>query len=269
MDKTVKLDVDIVGVGTPILLLHGFPDSRKLWEEMIPLFVNSGYQVIAPDMRGFGDSPLLPNEEDYKVELVIGDLIHLLDDLGIQAPVHLLGHDWGAVIAWCMAINHPNRVKSMVPVSVGHPMSYARAGLLQKWKGRYVIGFQLRGLAERWMSKDDFASLRSWGKQHPLIEDSISHMSRPGRLTAGLNYYRANLSDSLTGVWNKRCKVPTLGIWGSDDSMLTEDQMVNSEHYMDGPWSYQRLIVGHWIPLEQPDVLFNVVYDWHKSLARQ
>jgi len=233
MDKTVKLDVDIVGVGTPILLLHGFPDSRKLWEEMIPLFVNSGYQVIAPDMRGFGDSPLLPNKEDYKVELVIGDLIQLLDDLGIQAPVHLLSHDWGAVIAWCMAINHPDRVKSMVPVSVGHPMSYARAGLLQKWKGRYVIGFQLRGLAERWMSKDDF------------------------------------LSDSLTGVWNKRCKVPTLGIWGSDDSMLTEDQMVNSEHYMDGPWSYQRLIGGHWIPLEQPDVLFNVVYDWHKSLARQ
>ena len=266
MNKAVKLAVDITGEGIPILLLHGFPDSRKMWREITPLFVDNGYRVIAPDMRGFGESPLLKRKEDYKAELVIGDLIQLLDEQGIDQPVHVLGHDWGAVIAWCMAILHPNRVVSMVPVSVGHPMSYARAGFMQKWKGRYVLGFQLRGIAESWMSKDDFASLRSWGRQHPQIKDSITNMSRPGRLTAGLNYYRANLSDSLTGLWNKKCQVPTLGIWGSDDSMLTEDQMVNSEHYMDGPWSYQRLIGGHWIPLEQPNILFKVVHDWHKSI---
>ena len=94
----------------------------------------------------------------------------------------------------------------------------------------------------------------------------IRDRSRPGRLTAGLNYYRANLSDSLTGVWNKKCQVPTLGIWGSDDSMLTEDQMKNSEKYMDGPWSYQRLVAGHWIPLEQPDILYEVVNGWHQAL---
>ena len=131
MNKAVKLAVDITGEGIPILLLHGFPDSRKMWREITPLFVDNGYQVIAPDMRGFGESPLLKRKEDYKAELVIGDLIQLLDEQGIDQPVHVLGHDWGAVIAWCMAILHPNRVVSMVPVSVGHPMSYARAGFMQ------------------------------------------------------------------------------------------------------------------------------------------
>lgn len=266
MNRSVKLAVDIVGEGTPILLLHGFPDSRKIWRDITPRFVEHGYQAIAPDMRGFGDSPILDNTADYKAHLVIDDLIQLMDDHETEQPIHVVGHDWGAVIAWCMALSHPDRVRSIVPVSVGHPMSYARAGLEQKWKGRYVLGFQLRGFAERWISKDDFTSLRSWGVQHPMIEDSISLMSRQGRLTAGLNYYRANLVDAFTGVWDKKCKVPTLGIWSSDDSALAEDQMVNSQKYMDAPWSYQRLIGGHWIPLEQPEVLFEVVYDWHQSL---
>jgi pimeloyl-ACP methyl ester carboxylesterase len=160
MNGSVKLAVDVVGEGTPILLLHGIPDARKMWRELTPFFVDEGYQVIAPDMRGFGDSPLLTKTSDYKVKLVLEDLIQLFDDHEIVQPIHVLGHDWGAVIAWCMALSYPDRVKSLVPVSVGHPMSYARAGLLQKWKGRYVLGFQLRGFAEHWMSTDDFASLR-------------------------------------------------------------------------------------------------------------
>lgn len=266
MNRPVKLAVDIIGEGIPILLLHGFPDSRKMWQDFTPLLVDMGYQIIAPDMRGFGDSPLLDNTKDYKANLVIGDLIELLDNHEFEQPVHVLGHDWGAVIAWCIALSHPDRVKSLVPISVGHPMSYARAGLNQKWKGRYVLGFQFRRLAEYWMSKDNFAKLRSWARQHPLIDGSISDMSRPGRLTAGLNYYRANLADSFTGLWNKKCEVPTLGIWSSGDSLLTEGQMVDSQKYMDAPWSYQRLIGGHWIPLDQPKILSDMVYDWHQSL---
>ena len=91
-------------------------------------------------------------------------------------------------------------------------------------------------------------------------------MSRPGRLTAGLNYYRSNLVSAFTNPWPS-CKIPTLGIWSSEDSLLTEDQMTDSEKYMDAQWDFIRMEnIGHWIPLEQPERLFETVSYTHLTL---
>ena len=260
--NTVKLNVDISGHGPPILLLHGFPDSRKMWQKITPYFIKNNYQVIAPDLRGFGDSPMPTQKKDYKVDLIVADLVQLLKDNNITEPIYVMGHDWGAVIAWCFALAHPELVFKMVVLSVGHPKAYAWAGWEQKMKGLYVLGFQFKGLAEYFLTKNDFRSLRQWGKQHPDIKESIQNMSRQGRLTAGLNYYRSNIVSAFANPW-PNCKVPVLGILGANDSLLAEDQMKDSEKYMEGKWTYIRLDnIGHWIPLEQPKHLFTLVHDW-------
>ena len=262
MENTVSLKADISGNGKPILLLHGFPDSKEMWQAITPFFTKNDYQVIAPDMRGFGASPMPGKKKDYKVDLIVADLVELLKVNNITTPVYVMGHDWGAVIAWCFALAHPELVKKLVVLSVGHPKAYAWAGWEQKIKGLYVLGFQFPGVAEYFLSKNDFQGLRQWGKQHPNINESIELISRPNRLTAALNYYRSNIVSAFTNPWDN-CQVPTLGVLGAKDSLLAEDQMTDSEKYMDAEWKYVRLDnIGHWIPLEQPEALFTLVDDW-------
>ncbi len=164
-----------------------------------------------------------------------------------------------------MTLAHPELVKSLVAISVGHPKAYARSGLQQKLKGLYVLGFQFTGIAEYMLSKNNFLCLRRWGYQHTVIKDVIQGMARPERLTASLNYYRVNLVDVFLTAW-PNCKVPVLGIWSTADAFLTEDQMVNSEKYMDANWEYIRLEkMEYWIPLEQPEQLFTLTDEWFQK----
>lgn len=180
MKNEVALNVDISGSGTPVLLLHGFPDSRKIWQAITPYFLEKNYQVIAPDMRGFGDSPNPNGKKHYKIKHVVADLVELLKNQNVYTPVHVVGHDWGSVIGWSLALAYPELVKSFVAVSVGHPKSYAWAGMRQKLKGLYVLGFQFTKIAEYYYSKNNYSGLRKWGYQHPSIEDAIRDMERPG-----------------------------------------------------------------------------------------
>lgn len=265
MKNTIKLKVDISGEGTPVLLLHGFPDSKKLWHTITPSLVEKNYRVIAPDMRGFGDSPIPSSKKQYKTDVVITDIIELLKEQKIKAPIHIIGHDLGAVLAWCFALAHPELVKSVVAISVGHPKAYARAGWRQKIKGLYVLGFQFSGITEYLLSKNDHHLLRRWGRQHPRIDEVIQDISRPGRLTAGLNYYRANLMSVLFAPWPK-CKIPVLGIWSTKDSFLSEDQMANSKKYMEADWKFVQIENGgHWLPIEQAKQLSILADEWFQK----
>ena len=185
-----------------------------------------------------------------------------LEALGSHDPVHVMGHDWGAAVAWCLAISRPELVRSAVAISVGHPTEYARAGLEQKRKGLYTIGWQFPVLAERWLVANDWARMRHWLRQHPDPESCLRNLARTGRLTAGLNWYRANLRSMLLGSW-PQCTVPMLGIWGSEDHCLAEDQMQRSGCRVSGPWHYERIEgAGHWLPLEEPQRITNLAIDW-------
>jgi pimeloyl-ACP methyl ester carboxylesterase len=258
----VTLNVAQAGAGAPVLLLHGFPDSLRLWESVAPRIAAAGYRVIAPDLRGFGDSDAPAGRRHYGIDRLLGDLTGLLRTLEVPGPVHVVGHDWGAVLAWCLAMSQPGQVRSCVAISVGHPREYALAGLEQKRKGLYTIGWQFRGLAERWLVRDDCAPLRRWLRQHPDADGCVRELGRPGRLTAGLNWYRANLLPVLFRPW-PRCRVPTLGIWSSADHCLAEDQMLHSGRRMAAPWRYERLEgIGHWVPLERPDRVAALAVDW-------
>lgn len=263
----LELTVRSAGAGSPVLLLHGFPDSGSLWDAVTPHLVAAGHRVIIPDLRGFGDSDAPTAVREYRLDYVVADLVALLDRLCPQEPVRVIGHDWGAVAAWCLAMAHPERVRAQLVDSVGHPREYALSGLEQKRKGFYTIAWQARGLAEASLSRNDHAGLRRWARQHTRMDEVVRAMSRPGRLTAGLNWYRANLVGVMFGSW-PQCAVPTLGVWSSNDSLLAEDQMQRSARRMSAPWEYVRIDgAGHWLPLEQPERVARLAIDWFQRHA--
>lgn len=260
----LRLNVMDTGTGPPVLLLHGFPDSAELWREVTPHLVAAGHRVIAPDLRGFGDSEAPAGRRQYAIDRVLADMLALLDHLGIGDPVRVMGHDWGAVIAWCLAMFHPERVAASVVLSVGHPREYAWAGFEQKRKGAYTLAWQLPGIAEARLSRDDWAGLRHWARHHPDVDRCIRDLARPRRLTAGLNWYRANLARVMFGAW-PQCRVPTLGVWSSEDHCLAEDQMRNSARRMDAPWRYERIDgAAHWLPLEHPARISELALAWFR-----
>lgn len=260
----VDLNVFDAGAGPTILLLHGFPDSLALWRRVIPALLEGGYRVIAPDQRGFGESSAPRGVRHYRIEHIVGDALALLDSLGVDRA-HVVGHDWGAVIAWFLAGEHPERVRTLTAISVGHPRAYANAGLEQKRKGLYTFFFQLRGVAEWVLSRNGFANFRKWVRNYPETDQWIRDLSRPGRLTAALNWYRANFRRILTGR-HPPCPVPTLGVWSSRDFALAESQMTGSEPYVTASWRYERLEgASHWIPLEVPEQLSDLILDFFRA----
>jgi pimeloyl-ACP methyl ester carboxylesterase len=252
------------GSGKPLLLLHGFPDCLTVWRKMIPGLMAAGYRVIAFDQRGCGETDVPAGKNSYRITEIVDDIPGLLDALGITEPVAVIGHDWGAAIAWAFALTYPQRVSTIVAVSVGHLQSYGRAGIEQKlFKGLYVLWFQFTGVAEWYLLKA--GGLGRWLRRHEDIADIVTGMARPGRLTAGLNWYRANLWSVLFHRWPV-CRVPALGVWSTGDDYLTEAQMRDSANHMDADWTYQRIEhCGHWIPLEAPEKLTQLALDWFEK----
>lgn len=253
------------GDGTPVLLVHGWPDSARLWRHQVPALTQAGYRVIAPDLRGFGESGKPAEVEAYRVRESVTDLIGVLDHIGIERT-HLVGHDFGATTAWLTAIAHPDRVRSLVALSVGHPNSFNAAGLRQLQLSWYMLLFQFEGVAEEFLSADNWARFRALMGGHPETTGWIESLSRPGALTASLNWYRANshprrLIEKTDPLSPSR--VPTLGIWSTHDMALSERQMTGSAEQVDAEWEYLRVEdASHWIPLDAPDLLNRTLADW-------
>jgi pimeloyl-ACP methyl ester carboxylesterase len=202
--------------------------------------------------------------DDYAIPHVVGDLIGVLDHLGVERA-HVVGHDWGAALTWTMAAFAPERVDHLVPVSVGHPSAFAAAGFEQREKSWYMLLFQFEGVAETWLSADGFRNLREWSS-HPDIDEVTTRLEDRGALTAGLNLYRANLPpESLVSgtIPVPPVEAPTMGVWSSGDMALTEAQMTASAEFVKGTWRYERLDgIGHWIPLDAPERLTELLLDF-------
>jgi pimeloyl-ACP methyl ester carboxylesterase len=156
----VGIDFDVAGEGRPVLLLHGFPDCGRLWRNQVPDLVDAGFRVIVPDLRGYGRSDQPDDVESYAIPFLAGDVLGILDQLGIEKS-HVVGHDWGAALAWVVAAIVPDRVDHLVALSVGHPVSFRTAGLAQNEKSWYMLLFQFPGVAEQWLSNDGWANFRA------------------------------------------------------------------------------------------------------------
>jgi len=246
------------------LLLHGFPDSSYLWRKQIPALTGAGFRVIAPDLRGFGQSDKPQEVGEYVMRTLVQDVNGIMDALGIERA-HVVGHDWGASLAWAFAGNMPGRVHRLVVLTVGHPRAFGRAMLTstQGLRAWYMGFFRIPGLSEWVISRNDFATFRK-GFRSPDIDREIEALSQPGALTAGLNWYRANVR--LT----RRPRLPnviapTMGIWGSRDIALTEQQMRASGEFVAGPFLYESLEAGHWMMLTRPDQVNTLLLDFLRA----
>ena len=255
------------GSGEPLLLLHGFPDSARLWRHQIPSLVAAGFRVIAPDQRGFGASDKPQEVEAYALREVLGDAIALLDALGLER-VKLVSHDWGAAVGWGLAAFHPERIVKHVALSVGHLSALWHAGLAQRRLAWYMLLFMRQGLAEDILRRDDWLWFRDLFLHHSEMDSWIRDLARPGALTAGLNWYRANVDVETwqpEGWLLPRTPVPTLGVWSSGDAYLTEVQMAASGNYVDGAWDYLRVEgASHWLMLDRPAHIAKVLVDYLK-----
>ena len=261
-------EVSEEGAGTPVVLLHGFPDTSALWRHQVAALTGAGFRTIAPDMRGRGRSDKPPEVADYALTKIVGDVTGIMDELGVERA-HVVGHDWGAAVAWLVAMLAPNRVDHLVAVSVGAPGAAGPPTLEALQKSWYRILFLFDGVAEDLAQRNDWYLLREMlqggGEDFNVY---ISNLSPPGALTAALNWYRANLPvDRIiaggSGPHLPPVTVPTMGVFGTGDLYLTEDAMVRSASKVTGPWRYERLEgVGHFIPLEEPDRLNQLLLDF-------
>jgi pimeloyl-ACP methyl ester carboxylesterase len=260
----VGIEVTEQGEGRPVVLLHGWPDSGRMWRNQVPALADAGFRVIVPDLRGFGASDAPAEVEAYGLAHLFGDVLAVLDQLGVERT-HVVGHDWGAALAWGLAALAPDRVDHLVALSVGHPSSFVGAGLPQREKSWYMLLFQFEGVAEQWLANDDWANFSAWAR-HPDRDAVVADLSRPGRLTASLNVYRANVpASSLVSpqVVLPPVSAPTMGVWSSGDIALLESQMTDSKAFVNGTFRYERIdAVGHWMTLEAPAEVNRLLVDF-------
>jgi pimeloyl-ACP methyl ester carboxylesterase len=261
----VELAVLDEGEGPPVVLLHGFPDSSYVWRHQIPLLVAAGKHVIAPDLRGFGESGRPEGVEAYAMRRQVADVVAVLDGLGIPRA-DVVGHDSGAALAWVFAAVVPDRVDRLVVLSVGHPNAYRHLPIEEREKWWYQLLFQFEGVAEQLLTQDDWRLMREFSRGDGDLERWLADLSRPGALTAALNWYRANSRpDQEVGTREPFPSVAasTLGVWSDGDNYLAERAVVESSAYVTGPWRYERVEgASHWLQLDAPERVSELLLDF-------
>ncbi|MCA1712281.1 MAG: alpha/beta hydrolase [Actinobacteria bacterium] len=258
----VRLHVEVGGQGPPVLLVHGFPDSHRLWRHQVAALRGAGYSTIAPDLRGFGASDRPTDAGAYAIAHSVFDLHGVLEQLGHER-VHLVGHDWGAVVAWAFAAMLPERVDRLVTMSVGHPAALGRS-MEQREKAWYMLLFQFEE-AEELLRRDDWALFRGFTRGDGDQEQWLEDLSRPGALTAALGWYRDNVHPRMQlapPVVVPPVAAPTLGMWSTGDHYLVEDGMKASGSQVTGPWRYERVDdASHWLQVDQPHVVNDLILE--------
>jgi pimeloyl-ACP methyl ester carboxylesterase len=272
--ELADVTLSVTAAGDPeaptVVLLHGFPDRASIWAPQLAALAAAGKHVVAPDLRGFGDSDRPADVARYRMRDLVGDVTGVLDAVGADAA-DIVGHDWGAGLAWALAMLAPQRVRRLAVLSVGHPGTRAAAGFRQAELSWYMLWFLLPGVAEQVMPRDDWRFLRDWGwrdgADEQQLRQQVADLSREGALTAALNWYRANIDPRPFGAGGQPSTLPhvhcpTLGVWSDRDPFLGEQQMTASEQFVDAAWRYERVRdVDHWIPARAPQELSELLLD--------
>ncbi len=268
------------GAHDVVICLHGFPDDHRAWDAITPCLTEAGYRVIAPDLRGFGKTDMARRVGDYDMFTgAMPDVIAILDQLQIDRA-HLVGHDFGAALSWLLAAQHADRFHTLTAMAVGHQRSFLKVRFdpVQRRKSRYIAYHQLRGVCEWLYRRNDWAWFRRHWSGHYDINTAIAALSGPGRLTAGLNWYRANISlarmvvePPLGAFGPEQVRIPVLGLWSEGDRYLDEAQMAGSADFVDADWQYERLDgLGHWLQAEAPGRVAQVMLDfWRRSVTEK
>jgi len=257
--------------GDPVLLLHGFPQNGASWTAVAQRLADRGYRALAPDQRGYSPGARPAGRAAYRASELVADALAVVDEhVGPAARVHLVGHDWGAAVAWGLAARHPDRLRTLSAVSVPPPAAYLRALVTtrQAAKSWYVYALQVPGLAERVLgaksrpySRRFAAMLRRAGQSPEAAARDAALLADPSALTAALNWYRGMLA-GRRGAPAGRITVPTLFVWSDGDVAIARQSTELAHQYVEGPFRYVELRgVSHWIPDEAPDQLADLLLE--------
>jgi len=237
--------------GRSVLLLHGFPQDRTAWDDVVPALHAVGLRTLAPDLRGYSPGARPRHRADYRLSLIAADCLALLDAAQVERA-HVVGHDWGGALAWVLAGRHAERVASVTVLSTPHPAAMARAFVtstqaLHSW---YLAFAQLPWLPERVVGPRVEAMLRSTGLPTEAARYYAVRMREPGALSAALGWYRA-----LPWSWRDptpRCRVPATYVWGRRDIALGRAAAEATAKLVVGPYRFVELDAGHWLPETRP-----------------
>lgn len=249
--------------GPLVLFLHGFPESSAEWTHVLPTVAAAGYRVVAPNQRGYAPGARPDGIAAYHIDRLVEDVVGMTDALG-ATRFDLVGHDWGALVAWAVADRHPDRVRTLSIVSVPHPRPFAAARANdpdQQARSTYIQGFRDDPAADAPFLADDAALLRlALAEAGPdIVAEHVRVLSDPGALDAALHYYRA-WGDTLDSVGP--ISVPTLFLWSTDDVALGRVAAEQTGDWVTGPYRFEVLEgVSHWIPEVAPDTVARLVLE--------
>jgi pimeloyl-ACP methyl ester carboxylesterase len=250
--------------GPVVILLHGFPECWYTWRKQIKPLVEAGYRVIVPDQRGYNLSDKPQGVHNYRVEALASDVVELIRSFGCGKAI-VAGHDWGGVVAWHLAMHHPEVVEKLIVMNAPHPAVYLReirSNPAQQRKSWYIGFFQLPIVPEEILGHDPIESARLFFRQGATIQDAFSSfdihvmataLAQPDALTSMLNWYRA-LVRERSGMQDLRpIERPTLLIWAEDDIALGRSLTYGLEQWIGDLRLHYIPHCGHWVQNEAPD----------------
>ncbi len=278
----LTLSAYVAGEGPLVVLLHGFPDTHRSWQQQCAALVEAGYRCLMPVMRGYDRGSARSDISFYAIESIAADVIAWLDHLNCR-KAHVVGHDWGAVTAYIVAATYADRVQSLSTLAIPHG-SAMRAGIrkhpIQILNSSYMLLFQWRGFAEWVAARKDYAFIRFlWRRWSPNLHNSsaavdevIDALQQPQVLTATLNYYRAYFSRRYrpqASVFTGALSVPTQMIAGGTDGCMNiglYDWIEPSAFACE--WRIERLPhAGHFMQLEAPEAVNQLLLEWIQAHA--
>jgi epoxide hydrolase 4 len=256
--------------GTAVILLHGFPEFHYGWRKQIPVLARAGFRVIVPDQRGYHLSDKPKGISAYDIDILTKDIIGLFDHFALE-KAFLVGHDWGAAVAWNLAINYPERLMKLVILNVPHPdvmSDFLLHNAEQRRKSWYVFFFQIPILVEWILRRNDFYQLArmlsSSGHKSTFTSQDLAEYknawSQPEALTAMLNWYRAAVRRGWRHTFKKkttarRVSVPTLMLWGKQDVALSHEMVEPSIALCDDGRAILFEKATHWVQHDESDAI--------------
>jgi epoxide hydrolase 4 len=249
--------------GPPVILLHGFPEFWYGWRHQIGPLAAAGFRVLAPDQRGYDASEKPGRVRDYALDTLAADVVGLIDATGRDRAA-IVGHDWGGIVAWWVAVRHPGRVERLAILNAPHPVAFRcylwthPAQLLRSW---YAFAFQVPGLPEAAFRRNGWArlvkALIKTSRPGTFTEGDFERYRRawsePGAMRSMVNWYRAAMRHRPTPPEDPRVHAPTLIIWGTGDRFLGRGLAEESLGLCDSgrlEWIEE---ATHWVQHEEPD----------------
>lgn len=249
--------------GQIFVLLHGFPETNKSWQETAQILNQAGYRTFAVNQRGYSLTTQPSKRRDYRSSALVEDVNALLDL--IAQPVYLVGHDWGAVVAWDVAQRYPEKIKHLITISVPHKAAYIRSMLMsnQLLKSYYMGLFQLPKIPELLFEKFPkigLGLLKNTGMTEQQLQDFQQDIVTEKRLSPALNWYRGIPFSSNKNLL-KAVTVPTLFIWGKHDAAIGYKSVELNHQYIDAPYKEIIMDATHWIPVQNAKELSGYILE--------